>query len=47
MSRKGTQAADASVAEKERRRSLVDGEIIFEPRALKEEVSSTSCWNAC
>ena len=39
VSRKGTQAADASVAVKEKRRSFVDGEIIFEPRALKETVS--------
>ena len=39
VSRKGTQAADASVAEEEKRRSFVDGEIIFEPQALKEEAS--------
>ena len=39
VSRKGTQAADASVAEDEKRRSLVDGEIISEPEALKEEIS--------
>ena len=37
VSRKGTQAADASVAEDEKRRSLVDDEIIFEPETLKEE----------